>query len=230
MLSTLKQPKWIILTIVLIVAIYAFINLSKWQFNRDEQRRSQNQEIKTALNKVPINILDSTNLDNLIEWQPVQITGKVNTDNVRFARNRYLDSSLGFWVIAPLNINENQKVLINLGFLPVNYQNRFDEISIPNQTISFKGWIRKMESHKITPSDYPELQISSISADNFAGDVYKNSYIQINDSSVDLKNLALLPEPKLSSGPHFSYAIQWIIFALLLPIGWIILYRGEKSN
>lgn len=228
MLQILKQPKWIILTIVLIIAIYAFINLSEWQFNRDDQRRSQNQLISMAMNKEPIEITDVQNLRNLNEWQPVEITGMLDSRNIRFARNRYLDSSLGFWVIAPLNTLNNQNVLINLGFVPVNYQNKFAELSLPMEKITFKGWVRKMETHKVTPSDYPNLQIASISAKNFSQDVYEESYVQVNDSSTALKNIAFLPEPKLSSGPHFSYAIQWIIFAILLPIGWVILYRGEK--
>lgn len=230
MLSTLKQPKWIILSIVLIFAIYAFINLSEWQFNRYEQRTTQNKEISIALSKQSIRVSKTSDLDNLLEWQSVQLTGKIDTENIRFVRNRYLDSSLGFWVIAPLNINENQMVLINLGFLPVSYQNRFNDLSFSNKTINFNGWIRKMETHKITPSDYPQYQIASISAKNFVGNIYENSYIQINDSSVDFKDISFLTEPKLSSGPHFSYAIQWIIFAILLPIGWIILYRSEKTK
>ncbi|MEY3496566.1 MAG: hypothetical protein RJA80_789, partial [Actinomycetota bacterium] len=139
MLKILKQPKWIILTIILIIAIYAFINLSEWQFNRNDQRRALNQEITSALNKDPINILQVQDLNNLVEWQTVGITGKIETENVKFARNRYLDSSLGFWVIAPFKIDENEKVLINLGFLPVNYQDRFDEISLAGQTIELKG-------------------------------------------------------------------------------------------
>ena len=229
MLKILKQPKWIILTIILIIAIYAFINLSEWQFNRNDQRRALNQEITSALNKDQINILQVQDLNNLVEWQTVGITGKIETENVKFARNRYLDSSLGFWVIAPFKSGENQKVLINLGFLPVNYQDRFDEISLPGQTIELKGWIRKIEKHKNTPSDYPELQISSISSENFMGEINKKYYIQINESSIDLEPISYLPKPKLSSGPHFSYAIQWIIFAILLPVGWVILYRSEKN-
>lgn len=230
MLRTLKQPKWIILTIVLIIAIYSFINLSEWQFDRNDQRRSQNKEISIALNKEPTNVSDFTDLDNLTEWQPVQLSGKIDTQNIRFARNRYLESSLGFWVIAPLNISADQKVLVNLGFVPISYQDKFQEISFPKETIKLGGWVRKMENHKLTPNDYPKLQISTISFENFNGNIYKNSYIQINDSSLEMNNIIFLPEPRLSSGPHFSYAIQWIIFAILLPIGWIILYRSEKTK
>ena len=230
MLKILKQPKWIILTLILIIAIYSFINLSEWQFDRNEQRRNQNLEISLALNKEPIKVSVLNDLNDLSEWQPVQISGKIDTQNIRFARNRYLDSNLGYWMIAPLLINENENVLINLGFVPISYQNRFKDISLPTENIILNGWVRLLEKHKVTPSDYPPLQIASISYENFSGNIYRNSYIQINSSSVELKDLNFLPEPKLSSGPHFSYAIQWIIFAILLPIGWIILYKGEKTK
>jgi len=61
------------------------------------------------------------------------------------------------------------------------------------------------------------------------GEFNEKYYIQVNESSINLEPISFLPKPKLSSGPHFSYAIQWIIFAILLPVGWVILYRSEKN-
>jgi cytochrome oxidase assembly protein ShyY1 len=230
MLKILKQPKWILLTFALIVAIYAFINLSEWQFNRNDQRKNLNKEISLALSKDPVNVSDATDFNQFVQWQPVQISGEIDRQNIRFARNRYLESNLGFWVIAPLKINGDQMVLINLGFIPINFQNRFNELSLPAGIIKYEGWIRKLEKHRVTPNDYPEFQISSISYQNFTGNINENIYIQIKNSSLDLKDIQFLPQPTLSSGPHFSYAIQWIIFAVLLPIGWIILFREEKTK
>ena len=41
--------------------------------------------------------------------------------------------------------------------------------------------------------------------------------------------VAIIPLPELSNGPHFSYAIQWILFALMLPIGWYVLLKNENK-
>ncbi len=229
MLRILKQPKWIALTITLLIAIYAFINLSEWQFNRNQQRVIQNNEITRSLNQEPIKIRQASQLNQLEEWQTVELSGNIINSEIRFARKRYLESSLGFWVISPFEINDQEKVLVNLGFIPVSFQQNLSQINMTSEPLILKGWIRKLESHRNTPSDYPEKQISSISFENFNVN-NDRFYVQISESSLDLNPIIFLPKPELSSGPHLSYAIQWIIFAILLPIGWIILYRSENTK
>ena len=65
----------------------------------------------------------------------------------------------------------------------------------------------------------------------------KNSLLKnkaIRDVSVIVDSLAvntaeIIPLPELTNGPHLSYAIQWILFALLLPIGWYVLLKNESK-
>ena len=229
MLKILKQPKWIVLTIVLIFTFYAFINLSEWQFSRNEERIDKNSEITSSLNQ-EVRVIDNVkNLEQLKEWNSVELKGHIEISQLKFARNRYLESSLGFWAIAPLTLPSQDKILINLGFVPINYQSNLTQIELTKEQVIIKGWLRKVELHKETPADYPDKQISSISSENF--DVNsKTFYVQIYESNSEFENITFLPPPTISNGPHLSYAIQWIIFAFLLPIGWVILYRSEKSN
>jgi cytochrome oxidase assembly protein ShyY1 len=37
--------------------------------------------------------------------------------------------------------------------------------------------------------------------------------------------LESVPLPGLDSGPHLSYAIQWLIFATAVAIGWVLAVR-----
>lgn len=43
--------------------------------------------------------------------------------------------------------------------------------------------------------------------------------------------LKALPGPDLSEGPHFSYALQWIAFCLVIGLGWItLLFRVFRTS
>ena len=73
MLRNLLKPKWIALTLFLLLVIYVFINLSEWQFTRNFQKQSINSAISSELMKPEIEILNVEDLDNLKEWQKVKL-------------------------------------------------------------------------------------------------------------------------------------------------------------
>ena len=56
-----------------------------------------------------------------------------------------------------------------------------------------------------------------------------NKYIQLESSNLFENDVIPIPLPVISNGPHLSYAIQWILFALLLPIGWYVLLKNEQK-
>jgi hypothetical protein len=60
-------------------------------------------------------------------------------------------------------------------------------------------------------------------------EIANDFYLQLAKSSPMDNQVAIIPLPELSNGPHLSYAIQWILFALLLPIGWYVLLKNESK-
>ncbi|MFM8483032.1 MAG: hypothetical protein ACKOBT_06775, partial [Actinomycetota bacterium] len=42
---------------------------------------------------------------------------------------------------------------------------------------------------------------------------------------IDDGSLQPVAAPELSDGPHLSYAIQWLIFAAAVVIGWVLAVR-----
>ena len=37
------------------------------------------------------------------------------------------------------------------------------------------------------------------------------------------------PLPELSDGPHLAYAVQWLLFALLVLLGWWLVIREDRK-
>ena len=229
MLRNLLKPKWIALTLFLLLVIYVFINLSEWQFNRNFQKQSINSAISSELMKPEIEILNVEDLDNLKEWQKVKLKVDIESSQLQIVRKRYLEDKLGFYVVGSSKTENFKNIVINFGWIPIADQaNQNPEIPNLSGTYEISGWLRIFEKHKPTPSDYPPLQIATISKENFKN-ISNNFYIQAKELNPKFGEIRQLGEPKLSAGPHLSYAIQWILFALLVPIGWFILLRSENK-
>lgn len=230
MFSNLKKPRWIALTIFIVVMVYLFWQLSQWQFDRSDERNEKNKTISSSLNAEPIQIKDLDIAADLNPWQKVSLVGSYVEDS-KLVRKRYFESDLGFWVITPLLLENNQTILINRGWISIgDSANSSKQIPQSAQgNVILTGYIQKMEEFKQNPSDLPKEQILNINHEHFQTQVNKSVFIQLSESVPQDKQVRILPTPEISDGPHFSYAIQWIIFALLLPIGWYVLLKNEKN-
>lgn len=231
MLKNLSRPRWIALTLFLIGLIYLFLRLSEWQMDRYDQRILSNNTITKALNSEAKQIKSSMELKNLKTWEKVQLSGSFLNDDSMLVRKQYLGSKLGFWVITPFQIENNDLILINRGWIPIaSSSSAVEEIpTAPQGLVKIKGYLQKFSNFVEKPSDLPKNQLNQINYQDFSSDLNKDYYVQLNESFPQDREIAIIPLPELSNGPHLSYAIQWILFALLLPIGWFVLLRNEAK-
>ena len=232
MFKNLLRPRWIILTFLLAILIYLFIELSGWQFDRYHQRIDRNKDFVTAVAGVPIPIENVSQLNNLKQWGKVSLSGQYLDAESKLVRKRYLKNSLGFWVLTPFQLANKEIILVNRGWIP-SANSSTSELAIPNsptQQVLIEGYLQPMEKFKANPADLPSNQINDINIEKFQGNIYPNYYIQVGKSNPVEKYIGIIYLPEVSNGPHLSYAIQWILFALLLPIGWYVLLKNEDKN
>ena len=232
MFKNLLRPRWIILTFLLASLIYLFIELSGWQFDRYHQRIDRNKDFVTAVAGVPIPIENVSQLNNLKQWGKVSLSGQYLDAESKLVRKRYLKNSLGFWVLTPFQLTNKEIILVNRGWIP-SANSSTSELAIPSsptQQVLIEGYLRPMEKFKANPTDLPSNQINDINIEKFQGNIYPYFYVQIGKSNPAEKDIGIIYLPEVSNGPHLSYAIQWILFALLLPIGWYVLLKNEDKN
>ena len=232
MFKNLLRPRWIILTFLLAILTYLFIELSGWQFDRYHQRIDRNKDFITAVAGVPIPIENVSQLNNLKQWGKVSLSGQYLDAESKLVRKRYLKNSLGFWVLTPFQLTNKEIILVNRGWIP-SANSSTSELAIPNsptQQVLIEGYLQPMEKFKENPADLPSNQINDINIEKFQGNIYPNYYIQLGKSNPAEKDIGIIYLPEVSNGPHLSYAIQWILFALLLPIGWYVLLKNEDKN
>jgi cytochrome oxidase assembly protein ShyY1 len=231
MFKNLTRPRWIALTVVLLGLIYLFIRLSDWQFDRYDQRIIRNEQATSALSSAPKNIVSSSQLSEMKQWEKVEMTGTYLNEQSKLVRKQYLENSLGFWIITPFQIQNGDHILINRGWIPIGSSASTSQ-SIPMAPagrINIEGYLQPFDSSTIQPKDLPINQVNTIDYKYFDFDIANDYYLQLAKSSPMDNQVAIIPLPELSNGPHLSYAIQWILFALLLPIGWYVLLKNESK-
>ncbi len=231
MFKNLTKPRWIALTAFLLIMIYLFIRLSDWQFDRYNTRIQNNEITTTALNSEPIKLTDLSQVSELKDWQKVSLKGEFMDSDAKLLRRQYLESSLGFWVITPLKLDNDQVILVNRGWIPIAESSTSQQEipSSPQGDVTIIGYVQTLKDTRSEPEDLPLNQINHLNSTNFSSQPLSTSYLQLASMTPMDNQVAIIPLPELSNGPHFSYAIQWILFALMLPIGWYVLLKNENK-
>ena len=231
MFKNLIKPRWIALTLFLLILIYLFIRLSNWQFDRYDQRVLRNESTNVALSLAPKKIDAVSQMSGLKQWEKIELTGIYLSDLSKLVRKQYLENNLGFWVITPFKIQNGENILVNRGWIPIGSSASSNQ-SIPLApvgTVNLEGYLQPFNESITQPKDLPLNQVNTIDYKYFESAIANNFYVQLSKSSPMDNQVAIIPLPELSNGPHFSYAIQWILFALLLPIGWYVLLKNETK-
>ena len=231
MFKNLIKPRWIALTLFLLILIYLFIRLSNWQFDRYDQRVLRNESTNVALSLAPKKIDSVSQMSDLKQWEKIELTGSYLSNQSKLVRKQYLENNLGFWVITPFKIQNGENILVNRGWIPIGSSASSNQ-SIPLApvgTVNLEGYLQSFNESITQPKDLPLNQVNTIDYKYFESAIAKNFYVQLAKSSPMDNQVAIIPLPELSNGPHFSYAIQWILFALLLPIGWYVLLKNETK-
>jgi cytochrome oxidase assembly protein ShyY1 len=231
MFKNLIKPRWIALTLFLLILIYLFIRLSNWQFDRYDQRVLRNESTNVALSLAPKKIDSVSQMSGLKQWEKIELTGSFLSDQSKLVRKQYLENNLGFWVITPFKIQNGENILVNRGWIPIGSSASSNQ-SIPLApvgTVNLEGYLQTFNESITQPKDLPLNQVNTIDYKYFESAIANNFYVQLANSSPMDNQVAIIPLPELSNGPHFSYAIQWILFALLLPIGWYVLLKNETK-
>lgn len=231
MFKNLTKPRWIALTAFLLIMIYLFIRLSDWQFDRYNTRIQNNEITTVALSSEPVNLTDLSQVSELKDWQKVSIKGEFINSDAKLLRRQYLESSLGFWVITPLKLDNDQVILVNRGWIPIAKSSTTQQEipSSPKGDVTIIGYVQTLKDNRSEPEDLPLNQINYLNSNNFSSQPLSTNFLQLASMSPMDNQVAIIPLPELSNGPHFSYAIQWILFALMLPIGWYVLLKNENK-
>lgn len=243
MLKFLLTPKWIAVTLVALLLQPAFWELSQWQWRRLHERQTHNSVIikNQALEPTPLEEIISTGAANTIdssyEWRRIDVVGTWLTKKQVLVRKQSYESNLGFWVITPFRSTSGLTILVNRGWIAATDSalNTPTVMDPPKEITEILGRARIVSPRtKPRPLDLPVGQVDGVQPDEIFtnGDHVSNSYLELTASTPESRTSDLQPilAPEITEGPHRSYALQWIFFAIMTIIGWAVLVRKELQD
>lgn len=233
----LMTRRWISYFALLVVFAIACAFLSHWQFERRDERIAENRYISENFDAAPKPITevlpDTGSFTTSQEWTPVELTGEYLTDQQLLARARPHNGLPGFEILTPLKTSEGTVFIVNRGWIPTGHsQDDPDHVpSPPKGTVTVTARLKPSE-RSIPGRTAPEGQIATIHLPTFADElgsdrVYVGAYGLLRSETPSAEHGALTAKPELTEGNHLSYAVQWIIFAVIAAIGLIYGVREE---
>ena len=232
----LLRPKWIAFHLLVFAAIATMIWLAFWQLRRLDERRAFNDVVAERIDRapVPFDELLATAIDDpdAVEWRQVTVAGSYLDDQVVWF-NRSQDGLAGDNVLTAL-VDAETTVVVNRGFVVLG-----TEIPpAPSGEVEVLGRIRvpgERQRGGLTDStDGPVTEVRRVDlgllGQQLPGEVAP-VYLDLIGSvpNVGPGDPAPVPAPTLDEGPHLSYAVQWLIFATAVLIGWILAVRRSLA-
>jgi len=209
--------------------VVAMFNLSLWQFDRLDRRQDFNARVEERTAQAVVDVT-STDLSNPadVEWQRIGAVGEYRSEDEVLILNRSQGGRAGFNVVTPMQLNNGSTILVVRGFLPLGQP----VPAAPSGTVTVLGTARLSDVARVTDLNSPDgrvkeffrLDIERIDS-QIDGDLLPVAlYVQASDPPDD-GVISPVASPTLSEGSHLSYAIQWLIFAIAVGVGWVLASR-----
>jgi cytochrome oxidase assembly protein ShyY1 len=240
-----RAGRWAIYIALAVVFAIACAFLSNWQFTRNEQRSAQLALVAQNYDAEAVPLVDviplEGGLDPQDEWRPVILTGTYLADDELLARNRPHGGTSAFEVLVPFQLDDGRVLLVDRGWVPPgNDQPVPDAVPAPPEgetTVVVR--LRPGEPLPSSGRSAPDGQVPTINL-GLVGDeispaagaaLEQSAYgVMVSEDPEPATSPSALEAPSEDPGPHLSYAIQWILFAVMgfTFIGYVI--RTERRH
>ena len=218
--SWLRWLAWFLLATLFAASCVA---LASWQFDRRDQAVSKITRMVANYDKAPLvfEVISDLSLEQITpyEWTPVALEGKYLPDKELLVRNRPIAGQPGFLQLVPFELNSGDLVIIERGWIPAD-SNLAPATSF-TPAMDTKSLTARVKLSELTPNrDSPSGFVTSIHLDSLADLLGENLeqefYLRLVSEEPTVASAPQpLGKPILDEGNHLSYAVQWILFALM---------------
>lgn len=237
--------RWTSYIAVAIVFAIACGFLSNWQFTRNADRAEQLALVARNYDAEPVAlegiIAPGDALGAADEWRPVALEGEYLVDEQLLVRNRPHGGTAAFEVLVPFRLEDGRVLLIDRGWVPPGEDQPLPD-AIPAPPEGAETVVARLRPAEQLPSSgrsAPEGQVPSINPELVAAtidpgvgaDLELSAYgVMVSEDPAPATRPAAFAAPSEDPGPYLSYAIQWILFAIMgfVFIGYVI--RTERRH
>jgi cytochrome oxidase assembly protein ShyY1 len=225
-------PSWA-MTLAAVLLFALFISLGRWQWHRGETKQQTWDQYEHQKRLPPIDA--PANLDAAPRYQAIRLRGRFDGQHQFLLDNRFLQGNVGYEVLTPFTLVDGRRVLVNRGWVPfLGYRDRLPDISLSKDSLvdelAITGRLDELPSAGLASgrappsadSTWPKLTSfpTHEELETALRAKLERRIVQMIGGP-DNGEHELTP-PGLPPDRHFSYAIQWWGFALVL----LVLYFG----
>lgn len=208
---------------VAVLFALACVVLATWQLDRRDVAVSKIQRMVENYEKPPIELssLIGLSLEEItpFEWTPVELSGQYLVDDELLVRNRPIAGQPGFLQIVPFQVSTGAVVMIERGWIQADSDLAPAAVMTPaEQTKLVTARVRLGEANpnRQSPAGFAtSLHLESLSV-LLKSPIEEQFYLRlISENPGEASSPQPLRQPTLDEGNHLSYAVQWILFALM---------------
>ncbi|MCI2956677.1 SURF1 family protein [Agromyces atrinae] len=236
----LRTGRWIAYLAAAILFAVICMFLANWQFSRGQQVSTDNAIASANFDATPVAIdealpeLDS--YDATLNWQRVEATGVYRSGDELLVRNRFHEGDKGFEVLTPFDLSDGTTLIVNRGWVAASAADDMTPEAIPAAP---RGEVDVVV--RLRPTEAPRgsavaagSTVSSITlatiGETVDGELYTGAY-GLLDTQQPPGDAGLTPiqteAPREDAAMHYSYAVQWPIFAV---IGFVAFGLGARRE
>jgi cytochrome oxidase assembly protein ShyY1 len=218
----------------------ACVALASWQIDRRTDAVSKIERVATNYDLTPVAFEEIADLDGqeivAYEWRNVLLTGKYLAAEEMLVRNRAIAGQPGFVQLVPFELATGELVVIERGWIAADSDLNPSNAFTPSDTN--KDLVARIRMGEQVPNrESPEGQLTSINLPEISQilsrEIETDFYLRmVQESPAESSYPQPLSRPVLDEGNHLSYAVQWIIFAVMgfFALFWAIRQEQEYQR
>lgn len=238
--------RYLLTTVLVLLAAPVMVRLGFWQLDRLAQKRAFIAQVEERLAATPVPLRGPEDLQGGPEawrFRRVVAEGTYDFDHQVAVRNRFWQGHVGYRLLTPLRlVGSDYAVLVDRGWIPPEQDDpaqwaQYDEPGL----VQVVGVLLEGET---SPGGSDRPARSGDRLVYWADPTVLGEQMPYPLLPVILRQEPRSPEesrglaypvrepfqPELSEGPHLGYAIQWFLFALLLPGGYLYWLAKDEGR
>lgn len=240
-----KAGRWAIYISLAVVFAIACAFLSNWQFARNEERSAQLALVEANYDAAPVPLAEVVpeggELSPGDQWRPVELTGDYLVEDQLLVRNRPHGGTAAYEVLVPFRLDDGRILLVDRGWVPPG-EDQPEPDSIPAPPEGEVTVIVRLKPGEPLPASgrsapggqVPTISLAAVAdavAPATARALERSAYgVIVSEDPAPASAPQPLEDPSEDPGPHLSYAIQWIMFAIMGFVFIAYVIRTERRH
>lgn len=240
--TKLFSRRWWYVTLFVILGVIFLARLGFWQLERLEERRAFNELVASRWNQEPFDLNNTTlpaNLDD-IGYRRIAAAGAFDYEHQVVLKNQNRESAPGFKLVTPLLLPNGQAILVVRGWIPYSEANPEEWVQF-NEATDSAPIVGMLQKSQVLPgaavpegpqTEWFRVDIEAIQR-QMPYQLLPVFLLQLPEPGRGYEALPYRDVPfELTEGNHFSYALQWFMFAVILGGGYLpyIAYQEKRRE